>query len=474
MKLDSYIRVSKVGKRKGERFISPEVQKKQNKMWAALREVTIGITETDLDKTGKVLSRPGLDRILARIRNKEADGIIVASIDRLSRAGVADALRLVEEIVEAGGTIAVVDLGIDPTTTFGEFAITVMLALSRMQSRQIGDKWGVARGNAIDRGVFVGGTVPVGLRKREDGRLERDPTVRRELIPDFFERRAGQESWTKVARWLSAELGYSVSVPTCRAMIANPTYLGEVRGGGDLVNRTAHEPLVDRALWEAANAVKGVVPARSGRSAGLLSGLLRCAGCRYAMKASMNKSAGGLEYRCKTRSGETAEGCTARASVSAHLIDDLVVGRFRGWAGDYELAQLEGSEGVEEAEHRLLGAEVELDAALDTRLSDALGSDSDRYLSLVADRQTAVDAARDALVAAKGIQVALPAGGLAEVWPDLPLHDRRRLLASALDCVFVRKGTDLAGRTHLCWRGEAPDLPRRGVRWSPLPFDFPA
>ena len=44
------------------------------------------------------------------------------------------------------------------------------------------------------------------------------------------------------------------------------------------MNAKAHKPIIDRATFEAANVVKGVVPARSGNASGLLSGVLRCAG----------------------------------------------------------------------------------------------------------------------------------------------------------------------------------------------------
>ncbi len=86
----------------------------------------------DLDQSGGKIHRPGLDALLARIRAGETDGVIVSKLDRLSRLGVADALRLVEEITDAARSIAALDLGIDRTTPFGEFGMTIMLALARM------------------------------------------------------------------------------------------------------------------------------------------------------------------------------------------------------------------------------------------------------------------------------------------------------------------------------------------------------
>jgi DNA invertase Pin-like site-specific DNA recombinase len=477
MELDGYIRVSQVGRREGESFISPELQREQIEKWAALRGVTIANWETDLDRTGTVLSRPGMDRIMERIRGGQTGGVVVAKINRLSRAGVADALKLVAEIIEAGGTLAAIDLGIDPTTVFGEFALTLMLGLARMESRQRGEEWFAARKAAVDRGVFVGGFVPVGYLKGDDGRLAADPAVPKATIEGMFSRRAARESWSRTASWLSGELGRDISIASLRNLIANRTYLGEVHGGQGLVNRTAHPPLISRALFEAANAVKGVVPARSGNATGLLSGLIRCAGCRYAMKASMNRSRHGkpfLEYRCKANRGEGSGRCDSPASISAKPIDELVLGRFFERLGEYRMWEIDGSRDVEEAESRLLKAEAELDAALDTRLAEALGEGSDRYLQLVRTRQEAVDAARGALANAQSTQIAFPEADLFDMWPDLSLHDRRRLLASALDCVFVRRGNDLVARTHFCWRGEAPELPQSGRRWTPKPFDFPS
>ena len=40
-------------------------------------------------------SRPGLDRILERLDRRDADGIVVSNLDRLSRLGVTDALELI-------------------------------------------------------------------------------------------------------------------------------------------------------------------------------------------------------------------------------------------------------------------------------------------------------------------------------------------------------------------------------------------
>src|SRR5215203_894605 len=145
MKLDGYIRVSRVGARNGDSFISPDVQRQKIEQWASLRDVEIAKWHTDLDQSGGKLSRPGFDRALERVQSGTTSGVVVAKLDRFSRAGVADALKLIESVIEADGTVASVEEGIDPTTPSGEFVMTLFLALARMQRRQIGDGWRDAR-----------------------------------------------------------------------------------------------------------------------------------------------------------------------------------------------------------------------------------------------------------------------------------------------------------------------------------------
>jgi DNA invertase Pin-like site-specific DNA recombinase len=114
--------------------------------------VEVAAWHKDIDQSGGKLDRPGLEALLARIEAGETGGIVVARLDRMSRLGVADALKLVERITEAGGEVAAIDLGVDPTTQTGELLMTLMLALARMERRRLKAGWGVAIEHAIERG----------------------------------------------------------------------------------------------------------------------------------------------------------------------------------------------------------------------------------------------------------------------------------------------------------------------------------
>lgn len=472
MKLDGYIRVSHVGGREGESFISPEVQREKIAGWAKLRGVTIAAWHTDLDQSGGKLERPGLDKALGRIRSHKTGGLAVARLDRFSRAGVADALKVVEEIHDAGGEIAAVDLGIDPTTPFGEFAMTLMLALARMQRRQIADTWKDARGRAVGRGVHVASRPPTGYARGEDGRLQPHP-VWAPHIAEIFRMKVARASWRELADYLRAqgvESPYGSTQWQPRALvhvIENRAYLGEARSG-EFVKAGAHEPLVDDATFVAAQEAKGIRPV-NGMGGALLSGVLRCAGCSYVLKPDTMKGRDGGKlrlYRCR---GERSGGkCPAPASVLGGVIEPFVVEQFFAGLGGMRAEASIITEELRVAEEAFRRVDRELSAWRDNESLVDLG---DTYVEGLRVRVVRRDEALEALEHARvraGIADLPEATELEALWPDLDVAERRHLLHAGLDAVFVRRGrVPIADRTLVLWRGEGPDdLPGPGRRFG--------
>jgi site-specific DNA recombinase len=419
VRLDGYIRVSKVGGRTGESFISPDDQRERIAAWATSRGVEIAEWHVDLDQSGGALSRPGLDALMARIRNRETQGVAVAYVDRLSRAGVADALTLVAEIAEHGGELAALDLGIDPTTPFGEFGMTVLLALGRMQRRRITEGWEAATGRAVARGVHA--HAPFGYVKAGKGQplqvVEREARVVRAL----FERRASGESWSALARWMDTHgipprRGTQWTRRAVETIVGNRAYLGEAYYG-EHRNPTAHEALVGRDLFEAAQQARGRRPAR-GQPA-LLSGLVRCASCRHRLHAATVGERDQLVYRCKRRHGTGT--CPAPVSVTRHLLDSYVESAFLAHYGDVEMSGQLTDESLERAVGGLADAEAELIAYRDNASARAalevLGGD--HFEQGLQARVTAVMEARETLERARRSAVGIDLGPATAIWPEL-------------------------------------------------------
>jgi DNA invertase Pin-like site-specific DNA recombinase len=305
LRLDAYVRVSRVGGRGGESFISPEVQREQIEAWAKVMGAKIADWHTDLDQSGGTMSRPAFQRAYERVLRGETGGIVVAKIDRFARSA-ADAGQIVREIHAAGGVFASAAERIDPTTPFGKFGLTIMLAMAELELDRIKESWSEAQGRAIARGVHF--QAPFGYRRAKDGRLVPDKDAK--LVREVFRRRAAGASWGELAAWLN-ERSRPANAPrwtghTVTHLIRRRAYLGEAHHGVH-VNPHAHKPLVGPELWHAAQRHVNARPNRG--HGGLLSGLVRCAACRYSIKHDRTGPADARirQYRCR--------GTTARATA---------------------------------------------------------------------------------------------------------------------------------------------------------------
>ena len=295
MPYDAYVRVSSTKGREGDSFISPSEQRKQIEGWAKLRKVEIGVWHEDLDQSGGKLDRPGLEDLLTRIREGRAEGVVVAKLDRLSRLGVADALKLIEGIHADDGSIAAVDLGIDPTTPFGEFGMTIMLALARMERRRFTDSWATAKERAMERGAFAGPTS-LGFDRNGGGELVQNADA--PLVREVFEASAADGLTAAVERAKAAWPNREWNVSKVRRLLQNRAYRGELVAG-DLVGRI--DPLVDPILWDFAQHPVRDGDRRKPKAQYPLSGIARCATCGKPIVGHTTGKKKYRSYRCTTK-----------------------------------------------------------------------------------------------------------------------------------------------------------------------------
>ena len=258
------------------------------------------------------------------------------------------------------------------------------------------ESWDIATERAIARGIHFTNSVPLGYHRENGNGLvpDRDTAP---LVAELFRRRAQRASWKQLAAWLNAEVpradGRRWTGRNIATMIGNRAYLGEAFHGKHR-NLDAHEAIVTIPEWEAANAINGGPGAIRGSSA-LLAGIIRCAGCRYAMRRTRikYKLANGETRRVETYScqrNHTGGECPAPAHVMAHTIEPLVVWHFLTWYGLED--RWEGSDTVselQEIDRRLADAQARLETFLaDDELRDTVRRDA--YLAEAKRRQDAV------------------------------------------------------------------------------------
>jgi DNA invertase Pin-like site-specific DNA recombinase len=473
MLLDGYIRVSQVGVRHGERFISPEIQRDQILGWMSLNGALPGEIFHELDESGARKDRPLLMKAIARVESGTSGGIVVAKLDRFGRS-LTDGLAAIDRIQAAGGTFVSVQDGLDLNTPTGKLVLRIMFSMAEWELDRIRTNWETARIKAIRRGVHVGSWPPFGYVRRADGRLKPHPR-NSGIATELFNRRAGGAPIRALGRWLESE-----GVPTTRGnrgwseqslrhIIRNRVYLGEVRLGIH-VQTDAHPPLVDELVWQRAQSPR-VLPPPGPRSPTLLGGLLRCAGCSMVLHSqNICRAEGHLAsaYACHGRSG--AGDCPSAAYAAGGLIEPLVERAFFSRLRRKAPLPARSQRTLRELERRRRAAEEALGTYRDNpRLPVVLGNtDFEEGLRVrVSARDLAVkrlDAERRRIAPRLEKSVDEMEGR----WPEMSIVERREAIADVIDCVFVWRGRrNIRGRTHICYRGQAPpDLPSRGVRRS--------
>lgn len=487
-KADGYVRVSRRAGREGESFISPEVQRKKIADWAKLHEVEIVQWWEEIDQSGAKLERPMFQEALARCERGETGGIVVAKLDRFARSAV-DALASIRRLTDAGARLVSVEDNFDGSTPMGRFAIGILTLIAELELERIKENWTTAVTTAVGRGIHISRYPPTGYERDEAGRLLRkEPAA--SAVAEVFRRRAAGASITELARFLEASEVYPPtgnkhwSKTGVSNVLKNPVYLGQARSG-KVVNDGAHEPLVSRADFDAAQLSHTVLNARDGSiaSQALLGGLIRCAGCGHTLKITGTTSKKTSEryavYYCV---GRYAKGlCPARATIPAHQVDPYVETEVLAalQAEDGLIATaVEASKQIEQASAQVAATDHELDLFItNPKILSLVGEQ--KFIEGVQARQQALDEARTTLAHLQSqstVAIELGNGDLMQAWPTLDLQDKRRLLHGLLERVILRRSagrgkqaTPVAERTAIILRGGAVLADRDQAPEAPAP-----
>jgi DNA invertase Pin-like site-specific DNA recombinase len=95
--------------------------------------------------SGKKLARPELNRLRAGVRAGEHRKLYVFALDRLSRGGIADTFRVVDELRRNGCAIASVSDPFDLDGPAGDVIAAVMAWAAQQELRRLGERISAAR-----------------------------------------------------------------------------------------------------------------------------------------------------------------------------------------------------------------------------------------------------------------------------------------------------------------------------------------
>jgi len=393
---------------------------------------------------------------------------------------VADALRLVEQITEAGGSIAALDLGLDPTTPFGEFGMTIMLALARMERRRMSEAWEHAKTRALDRGARMGPT-PFGYTRDDDGLLVPHPkwarVVKRafklaadqgvDAALDYLRKMAPADpspARPGVHRKRTAD-HRTWTAFTVRRLLRNRSYLGETRYGDRLV-RDSHPALVDRVTFERAHP-GDERPKRRSAAVFPLSGLATCANCGEVLVGGRtgfsSDGHGKRGYRCRASLASwKGERCRAPTNVLADLLEGYLVEQIKqaymqGGTTSVAASVADTDDTFEDVQRELEAAEKEVERfAADPTAAELLGEAA--WTAALRTRSERAEAARAAyrehVDAIRTVDIVIPP---IELLDSLAPAELTTVLRSVFQTVSVSRGRGpLAGRVALVFHGEPP------------------
>lgn len=143
-----YVRVSQAT----EDTISPAIQRDHMAAWAQSHSVSLGEVIEDLDLSGRTFKDRQIGRIIAKIEAGEVDMMLVYNYSRFGR-NAHQSLVNIARIEDVGGQVQSVTEPGDPTTAFGKYNRTQILALAELQSDQIRDGWRASMAQRVKRGL---------------------------------------------------------------------------------------------------------------------------------------------------------------------------------------------------------------------------------------------------------------------------------------------------------------------------------
>jgi site-specific DNA recombinase len=211
--------------------------------------------------SGGNLERPALKQLLADIRAKQVDVVVVYKVDRLTRS-LMDFSKIVEEFDRYGVSFVAVTQQFNTTTSMGRLTLNVLLSFAQFErevtTERIRDKIAASK----RKGMWMGGNLPLGYEvehRKLVGNPEEAKAVRliyerylelgcvRLLQQDLEKRRI--RSKVRVSREGRRSGHQAFSRGALYTLLANPIYVGDIRHKA-VRYEGQHEAILDRDLWQ--------------------------------------------------------------------------------------------------------------------------------------------------------------------------------------------------------------------------------
>jgi len=181
-----------------------EVQRTQTTGMGMVKGLSIGSVYEDAGLSGMLSpkQRPGLARLLADVKAKKIQVVIIAALDRLGRS-TRIILDTVESLTSDGAQLISCRESLDTTTPTGQFMLTIFAALAQLERDQIVKRTTDGRAARGRKDGEKGGSLPLGYRR--EGGVVRVDVVGAAVVRRIHNLRAARYALASIAGTLNAE-----------------------------------------------------------------------------------------------------------------------------------------------------------------------------------------------------------------------------------------------------------------------------
>lgn len=201
-----YIRVST--EQQADGGVSLDAQRQKLSAYALAMDLELVAVVEDAGASAKTLARPGLQDALRRIEAGEADGLLIAKLDRLTRS-VRDLGELVDTYFATRFSLLSVSDSIDTRTASGRLVLNVLTSVAQWEREATGERTRDALAHLRREGVPLGGAALGWTRSEQtdgDGRrVVVEVAEERETVARIAALRAEGRSLREIAATLRAE-----------------------------------------------------------------------------------------------------------------------------------------------------------------------------------------------------------------------------------------------------------------------------
>lgn len=211
--------------------------------------------------SGGSIERPALQKLLADIRERKFDIVVVYKVDRLTRS-LADFAKLVELFDAHDVSFVSVTQAFNTTTSMGRLTLNVLLSFAQFEREVTGERIRDKIAASKKKGIWMGGVVPLGYRVEARKLMVEGSEAT--LVRAIFERYLQEGSVPALQRALRAEGivsrrrtlssgrvtgGVPFTNGPLSHLLRNRMYLGEINHRS-VAYAGEHEPIISAELFD--------------------------------------------------------------------------------------------------------------------------------------------------------------------------------------------------------------------------------